>query len=125
MANKRFIMNAGRTTKQGQQINVGKDHAEYKAIVGTLTMNADDMAEVGLDAGDRVLVRSQSGEATFVCQKGKVPRGMIFVPYGPPTCRLMGQQTDGTGMPTSKGWEVEVERVSTVASPTSTNEQAH
>ena len=34
---------------------------------------------------------------------------MIFVAYGPPTCRLMGQTTDGTGMPTSKGWEVEVE----------------
>ena len=36
---------------------------------------------------------------------------MIFVPYGPPTCRLMGAETDGTGMPTSKGWEVEVEPV--------------
>jgi formylmethanofuran dehydrogenase subunit D len=36
---------------------------------------------------------------------------MIFVPYGPPTCRLMGGGTDGTGMPTSKGWEVEVEPV--------------
>ena len=36
---------------------------------------------------------------------------MIFVPYGPPTCRLMGSETDGTGMPTSKGWEVEVEAV--------------
>jgi formylmethanofuran dehydrogenase subunit D len=23
----------------------------------------------------------------------------------------MGQQTDGTGMPTSKGWEVEVELI--------------
>ena len=38
---------------------------------------------------------------------------MIFVPYGPPTCRLMGQQTDGTGMPLSKGWEVEVELIET------------
>jgi len=38
-----------------------------------------------------------------------VPTGMIFVPYGPPTCHLMGQYTDGTGMPMSKGWEVEVE----------------
>jgi formylmethanofuran dehydrogenase subunit D len=36
---------------------------------------------------------------------------MIFIPYGPPTCRLMGQTTDGTGMPTSKGWEVEIEPV--------------
>jgi formylmethanofuran dehydrogenase subunit D len=26
---------------------------------------------------------------------------------------LMGRYTDGTGMPTSKGWEVEVEPVAT------------
>ena len=36
MAGKRFIMNAGRTSKQGQQINVGKDNDEYEAIVSTL-----------------------------------------------------------------------------------------
>ena len=53
------------------------------------------------------------GEAIFRCQEGKVPAGMIFVPYGPPTCRLMGGETDGTGMPTSKGWEVEVEPIAT------------
>ena len=51
------------------------------------------------------------GEATFVCQPGNIPRGMLFVPYGPPTCKLMGGDTDGTGMPTSKGWDVDVELV--------------
>jgi formylmethanofuran dehydrogenase subunit D len=109
MERKRFIMNAGRTTKQGQQINVGKDHAEYKAIVSTLNMHPEDMKEIGIQTGGTVRVRSGNGEATFCCLEGKVPRGMIFVPYGPPTCHLMGQGTDGTGMPTSKGWEVEVE----------------
>ena len=110
MAGKRFIMNAGRTSKQGQQINVGKDHDEYQAIVNTLTMHPEDMKALGIPPGSTVLVRSEyGGEATFRCQEGKVPPGMIFVPYGPPTCRLMGSDTDGTGMPTSKGWEVEVE----------------
>jgi formylmethanofuran dehydrogenase subunit D len=108
---RRYIMNAGRTTKQGQQINVGKDSPEYQAIVGTLNMNADDMKEAGIIPGGNVLVRSEHGEVTFKCVEGKVPSGMIFVPYGPPTCHLMGQYTDGTGMPTSKGWEVEVEPV--------------
>ena len=107
----RFIMNAGRTTKQGQQINVGKDHAAYQAIVSTLNMNPEDMKEIGIQSGSTVRVRSGNGEATFRCLEGKVPRGMIFVPYGPPTCHLMGQYTDGTGMPTSKGWEVEVEPI--------------
>jgi formylmethanofuran dehydrogenase subunit D len=106
----RFVMNAGRTSKQGQQINVGKDHDEYKTMVSTLTMHPEDLKALGVAAGATVRVRSEyGGEAAFRCQEGKVPRGMIFVPYGPPTCRLMGSETDGTGMPTSKNWEVEVE----------------
>ena len=109
MAGKRFLMNSGRTTKQGQQINVGKDSREYQAIVGTITMHPEDMKEAGIVSGSAVRVKSDNGEAIFQCREGKVPPGMIFVPYGPPTCRLMGQTTDGTGMPTSKGWEVEVE----------------
>jgi formylmethanofuran dehydrogenase subunit D len=109
MEKKRFLMNAGRTTKQGQQINVGKDHAEYQATVSTLNMHPADMKAAGIQPGASVRVRSANGEAIFRCVEGKVPEGMIFVPYGPPTCHLMGQDTDGTGMPTSKGWEVEVE----------------
>jgi len=107
----RFIMNAGRTTKQGQQINAGKDSAEYRAIVSTVTMHPDDMKAVGVRPGGSIRVRSEYGEVTFTCIEGKVPAGMIFVPYGPPTCELMGRYTDGTGMPTSKGWEVEVEPI--------------
>ena len=107
----RFILNAGRTSKQGQQINIGKDHAEYQVMVNTLTVNPEDMKALGIASGATVRVRTEYGEATFRCQEGKVPEGMIFVPYGPPTCRLMGSDTDGTGMPTSKGWEVEVEPV--------------
>jgi formylmethanofuran dehydrogenase subunit D len=109
-------MNAGRTTKQGQQINIGKDHPTYQAIVSTLTMNPEDMKAAGIPSGSTVRVRSECGEAIFQCREGKVPVGMIFVPYGPPTCRLMGQTTDGTGMPTSKGWEVEVEPIEPEAS---------
>ena len=120
MSGKRFLMNAGRTTKQGQQINVGKDSPEYLALVSTLTMNADDMKEEGIVPGGSVRVWSENGEGVFLCKEGKVPAGMIFVPYGPPTCRLMGQVTDGTGMPTSKGWEVEVEPVAGDASTEAT-----
>jgi formylmethanofuran dehydrogenase subunit D len=112
MAGRRFILNAGRTSKQGQQINVGKDHDEYQQIVNTLTMHPDDMKALGVATGGTVRVRTEYGEATFACKEGKVPLGMLFVPYGPPTCRLMGGSTDGTGMPTSKNWEVEVEPVS-------------
>lgn len=110
---KRFIMNAGRTTKQGRQINVGKENPEYEALVTTLVMHPEDLEELGVSPGASLLVRSENGEGKFTCKEhggkdGKVPRGMIFIAYGPPTCRLMGQTTDGTGMPQSKGWEVEV-----------------
>jgi len=118
MERRRFIMNAGRTTKQGQHINIGKDHPEYQAIVGTLNMHPEDMKEVGIVSGGSVRVRSEYGEVTFKCVEGKVPQGMIFVPYGPPTCHLMGRYTDGTGMPQSKGWEVEVEPIASEAPAT-------
>jgi formylmethanofuran dehydrogenase subunit D len=111
MTAKRFILNAGRTSKQGVQINVGKEGAEYESIVTTLTMHADDLKELGIAPGSAVRLRSEFGTAEFTCQEGKVPRGMIFVPYGPPTCRLMTGDTEGTGMPISKGDEVEVEPI--------------
>ena len=108
---KRYIMNSGRSTKQGQQINIGKDSTEYLATVSTVTMHPDDMKAAGIQPGGSVRIRSEYAELIFTCIEGKVPPGMIFVPYGPPTCHLMGRFTDGTGMPTSKGWEVEIEAV--------------
>lgn len=107
----RFVLIPIRTNKQGVQINVGKDGDDYTAIVNTLTMHAEDMNELGIATGATIRVRTEVGEATFQCKEGNVPRGLLFVPYGPPTCQLMGGDTDGTGMPTSKGWDVEVEPV--------------
>jgi formylmethanofuran dehydrogenase subunit D len=108
MSNKRFILNSSRSSKQGTLINVGKDSEEYQALTNSMTMSQEDMTEIGLAEGQQALVRTEFGESSFVCQAGKMPSGMIFIPYGPPTCKLMGGDTDGTGMPTSKGWEVDV-----------------
>jgi formylmethanofuran dehydrogenase subunit D len=111
MQPKKFLLNPTRTAKQGSQINVGKFTDEYQKIVTTLEISAADMESLGVAEGDSVSVRTEFGEATFQCTEANVPDGLLFIPYGPPTCRLMGGDTDGTGMPTSKGWEVEVERV--------------
>lgn len=108
MITKRFILNAARTAVQGSLINVGKDSEEYIALTNAMTMAPADMQEIGLAEGQMALIRTEFGEAPFKCESGKIPLGMIFVAYGPPTCKLMGGDTDGTGMPTSKGWEVEV-----------------
>lgn len=111
MASHRFLLNPSRTAKQGAQINVGKFSEEYERIVTTLTVNPSDMELLGVQEGGLVRIRTEFGEERFRCEAGKVPEGLLFVPYGPPTCRLMGGSTDGTGMPLSKGWDVEVEAV--------------
>ncbi len=108
MPTKRFILNAARSSKQGTLINVGKDSEEYVELTNAMTMSPADMKEIGLVEGQMAIVRTEFGEAQFKCEAGKIPDGMIFIAYGPPTCKLMGGDTDGTGMPTSKGWEVEV-----------------
>lgn len=115
MPTARFQLFPIRSNKQGVQLNVSKDGDEYGAIVTTLQMHPDDMRELGAAAGATIRIRTEVGEADFVLKDGNVPRGMLFVPYGPPTCQLMGGETDGTGMPTSKGWDVEVEVIA--ASP--------
>ena len=105
----KILLNPTRTAKQGVQVNVGKFGDEYEKIVNTLSMHQEDMATLGVEDGNSVLVRTEHGKADFVCEAAKVPQGMAFVPYGPPTCKLMGGDTGGTGMPTSKGWEVDIE----------------
>lgn len=100
-----------RTAKQGVQVNIGKYGDEYKKITTTVSLHSNDMAALGAEDGNSIRIRTEFGEAEFVCETGKVPAGMAFVPYGPPTCKLMGGETDGTGMPTSKGWEVDVELI--------------
>ena len=109
MPSVRLLLNPMRTAKQGVQVNVGKFGDEYESIVTTLSIHENDMAAIGVAEGGKVRIRTEHGEAEFVCEKAKVPEGMLFVPYGPPTCKLMGGDTGGTGMPTSKGWEVDVE----------------
>lgn len=104
----RLLLMPIRTSKQGQQVNIGKDHADYLTMTTTLTVHPDDLKDRKIPSGSRVIVKTDHGEAEFVCKDGNVPRGMAFVPYGPPTCKLMGGDTGGTGMPTSKGWEFDM-----------------
>ena len=105
----RAVFISGRSTNQGRYINIGKDTAEYQAMVSTLSMNDQDLAGLGLKPGMQVRVRSEWGEAVFRCNQDDLPQGIVFALYGPPTCALMGGGTDGTGMPLQKGYEVEIE----------------
>jgi formylmethanofuran dehydrogenase subunit D len=106
-----FLLMPIRSIKQGVQNNVDPDGEEYRAAVGTIQMHPDDMRELGVVSGGSIRVGRGAGAVEFRCTEANVPRGLLFVPYGPPTCRLMAGETDGTGMPTSKGWDVDVEPV--------------
>ena len=111
MSNAKLILIAGRSLKQGTGMNIGKESAEYRQAVTTLEMNRDDMARFGWQDGDTVRVKAAGGEATVHCLGADLPAGMAFIAYGPASSQLMGQETHGSGMPDSKGFEVEVERV--------------
>src|SRR5215831_760167 len=109
-----FILIPGRTARQGTTLNEGKFTAAYVEETSTLLMCPADMKRLGLSNGDRVRVRSEQGEVELPCQSakdGELPPGLLFLPYGDASSRLMGGDTHGTGMPNSKGIDVELERL--------------
>jgi formylmethanofuran dehydrogenase subunit D len=111
-----FILIPGRTARQGTTLNEGKLSGGYVEETNTLFMNPDDMTRLGFKAGDTVRVRSEQGHADITCQAakpGELPPGLLFLPYGDKSSRLMAGDTHGTGMPTSKGIDVELERIAT------------
>ena len=108
-----FILIPGRTSRQGTTLNEGKFTAAYIEETNTLMMNADDMARLNLKKGDRVRLRSEQGQIDIPCQAakaGELPAGLLFLPYGDMSSRLMGGDTHGTGMPNSKSFDVELEK---------------
>ncbi len=105
---------AGRTSKQGTSLNKTKLAGEYVDITTTVEMNADDMARLELENGDKVRIRSAVGETVASCKQRKpedLPSGVLFMAYGPPSGQLMGGDTGASGMPISKNIEVEIEAV--------------
>src|SRR6266851_5578534 len=109
-----FILIPGRTSRQGTTLNEGKLTGGYVEETSTLFMCPDDMTRLGLKNGDRVRLRTEGAAIELPCQgakAGELPPGLLFMPYGDLSSRLMAGDTHGTGMPTSKGFDVELERV--------------
>jgi formylmethanofuran dehydrogenase subunit D len=105
----RFVLIPGRSTEQGTSVG-DKSSAAYRQVTRTLRMNPADMARLGLADGARARLRTGTGEVEVSCVSGRdeLPPGMLFMAYGPESSRLMGGDTQGTGMPDSKGIEVEL-----------------
>jgi formylmethanofuran dehydrogenase subunit D len=109
-----FILIPGRTSKQGCGISEGKFNENYQSEIQTLQVAPQDMQRLGLSAGDRVRLTSEWGaiEVAIVAAKGdELPPGLLFIAYGDLSSRLMGGDTHGSGMPTSKGIDVQLEPI--------------
>ena len=107
-----FILIPGRTSKQGVGISEGKFKEGYQSETRTLLVAPQDMLRLGLKDSDRVKLTSEFGqiEVTVAAAKGdELPPGLLFIAYGDLSSRLMGGDTHGSGMPTSKGIDVELE----------------
>lgn len=104
-----FILIPGRSTEQGTSVG-DKSSAQYRDVTRTLRVNPGDLARLGLRAGDQVRLRSGTAEIEVTCVSAgdELPSGMLFIAYGPESSRLLGGETHGTGMPDSKGIEVEL-----------------
>jgi formylmethanofuran dehydrogenase subunit D len=107
----KLILITGRSTKQGTGISIGKESAEYREATTFLELSPADMARLGLHDGDAVRLRTRHGEATAQCRSENVPEGLAYMAFGPATSQLIGGETHASGMPDTKGFEVELERV--------------
>ena len=107
-----FILIPGRTSKQGCGINEGKFGETYQSEINTLQISHPDMERLGLNDGDRVRLTNDVGQIELgvkTAKKDELPPGILFIAYGDMSSRLMGGETHGSGMPTSKGIDVELE----------------
>ncbi len=107
-----FILIPGRTSRQGCGISEGKFAENYQQEITTLQVAPEDMQSLQLKEGDRVRLTSANGriEVAVTPAKGdELPPGLLFIAYGDLSSRLMGGDTHGSGMPTSKGIDVELE----------------
>ena len=109
-----FILIPGRTSKQGCGISEGKFGANYQSEINALQICQQDMQRLQLREGDRVRLTSEFGQIEVAIKpapKDELPPGLLFIAYGDLSSRLMGGDTHGSGMPTSKGIDVELQRL--------------
>jgi formylmethanofuran dehydrogenase subunit D len=108
-----FILIPGRTSDQGCGISEGKFLEKYQKEINTLQVAPGDMKRLGLNDGDRVRLTSDEGQfvdvAVTPAKADELPEGVLFIAYGDVSSRLMGGDTHGSGMPTSKGMDVRLE----------------
>ncbi|VAX39622.1 hypothetical protein MNBD_PLANCTO02-632 [hydrothermal vent metagenome] len=108
-----YILIPGRTSKQGTTLNEGKYTDGYQMEINTLMISPEDMKKLGMVDGDEVRMWNDVGDVTVPCKTAKgdeLPPGLLFISYGDISSRLMGSDTQGSGMPDSKGFDVHLQK---------------
>ena len=106
-----YLFISGRTIDQAKGMHMGKHTDFYGRAVSMIEMNERDMENESFVEGEAVRIVSQWGEADGWVKKSDVPQGMVFVPMGPVANAVSGVDTEGTGMPLFKGFNVDVKKV--------------
>ena len=109
-----FILIPGRTSRQGCGISEGKFKSDYQEETQILQVAPQDMERLGLAPGDRVRLRSETGQIEVAVKPARgdeLPPGLLFIAYGDLSSRLIGGDTHGSGIPVSKGLDVVLENV--------------
>ncbi len=109
-----FILIPGRTSRQGCGISEGKSSETYLSETSVLQVAPEDLARLGIVEGSRVRLRSATGQVELSvagARAGELPPGVLFMAYGDMSSRLLGADTEASGMPTSKGIDVELEKL--------------
>lgn len=112
MPENKLILITGRSTRQGTGISNGKELEEYQTATTVIVLNLSDMEQFGLRDENMVRLNTRFGAATVKCRSGDLPQGIAFLPFGPTANQLVGGETQLSGMPDTKGFEIELEPIS-------------
>ncbi len=103
-------LTTGRTLTQGVGSEKGKSSELYSKETSTLLMDPEDMKEMDLHLKDPVKIKTDQAEVVLRADKSEdTPhQGIVFLPYGPFANKLIGTNTDSTGMPDFKNITAEI-----------------
>lgn len=115
----KMILVSGRSLEQGLGKEASKFSKRYIDATTVCQIDPEDMRKLNIGDGGSVRISSQYGSVVVKAVKSKyAPHpGVIFMAYGPWVNSLTGPETHGTGMPSFKGLEVEVEPVEVAEGP--------
>jgi formylmethanofuran dehydrogenase subunit D len=104
-----MILITGTTVTQAQSKEGSKLSPRYMESVAICEISDVDMEKLGVKPGDHVKISSLHGSVVVKVVKAKEQNeGVVFMPPSPWSNLVTGHPTGGTGIPTFKSLEVEV-----------------